>query len=360
MEVVEEITLHPNAMYSNDFSKVAAFNPDTKHYLTKDIFSCVVSLPPSLSSVEEGKKIEDSLKFVNYTLPTNDTIHVNDYIVKMESINFAPSHKEYIKHEHDAGIGVNLSVTDPKADTTYYVEAALGMEGALMYTYPATIETVTNREHFAFQEGKTVFKFAVKGMADISADLLEKNNLTGADIAWLVPHQANLRIIDATAERMGLDKDKVMINIQRYGNTTAATIPLCLWEWQDQLNKDDLLVFAAFGGGFTWGATLVKWKWKVKGEKWKMVKGEKWKVKGGFLFHLFSFHYFHFSPFTFHFFSHSTSFLHPFGYFLLTSQSISTTPEPLFHYSWTTSEAPMNHSATTPVYSTGMNYSRLD
>ncbi|MCF1713926.1 ketoacyl-ACP synthase III [Flavihumibacter sp. RY-1] len=126
--------------------------------------------------------------------------------------------------------------------------------------YPATIETVTNREHFAFQEGKTVFKFAVKGMADISADLLEKNNLTGADIAWLVPHQANLRIIDATAERMGLDKDKVMINIQRYGNTTAATIPLCLWEWQDQLKKDDLLVFAAFGGGFTWGATLVKWK----------------------------------------------------------------------------------------------------
>jgi 3-oxoacyl-[acyl-carrier-protein] synthase-3 len=126
--------------------------------------------------------------------------------------------------------------------------------------YPASIETVTNREHYAFQEGKTVFKFAVKGMADISADLLEKNNLTGADIAWLVPHQANLRIIDATAERMGLDKEKVMINIQRYGNTTAATIPLCLWEWQDKLKKDDLLVFAAFGGGFTWGATLVKWK----------------------------------------------------------------------------------------------------
>ena len=126
--------------------------------------------------------------------------------------------------------------------------------------YPASIETVTNREHYAFQEGKTVFKFAVKGMADISADLLEKNNLTGSDIAWLVPHQANLRIIDATAERMGLDKEKVMINIQRFGNTTAATIPLCLWEWQDKLKKDDLLVFAAFGGGFTWGATLVKWK----------------------------------------------------------------------------------------------------
>jgi 3-oxoacyl-[acyl-carrier-protein] synthase-3 len=124
---------------------------------------------------------------------------------------------------------------------------------------PATIETVMAKEHYAFQEGKTVFKFAVKGMADVSAELLEKNNLTGDDIAWLVPHQANLRIIDATADRMGISKEKVMINIQRYGNTTAATIPLCLWEWESQLKKGDNLVFAAFGGGFTWGATLVKW-----------------------------------------------------------------------------------------------------
>lgn len=124
---------------------------------------------------------------------------------------------------------------------------------------PASIDTVTNREHYAFQEGKTVFKFAVKGMADVSADLLERNNLTGADIAWLVPHQANLRIIDATAERMGLPKEKVMVNIQRYGNTTAATIPLCLWEWESQLKKGDNLVLAAFGGGFTWGATWIKW-----------------------------------------------------------------------------------------------------
>lgn len=124
---------------------------------------------------------------------------------------------------------------------------------------PASIETVTAKEHFVYQEGKTVFKYAVTGMADVSAELLEKNNLTGKDIAWLVPHQANLRIIDATAERIGLSKDKVMINIERYGNTTAATIPLCLWEWQDKLHKGDNLVLAAFGGGFTWGACLVKW-----------------------------------------------------------------------------------------------------
>ncbi len=124
---------------------------------------------------------------------------------------------------------------------------------------PASIETVMAKEHYAYQEGPAVFKFAVKGMADVSAELLERNNLTGDDIAWLVPHQANLRIIDATANRMGLPKEKVMINIQKYGNTTAATIPLCLWEWESQLKKGDNLVFAAFGGGFTWGATLVKW-----------------------------------------------------------------------------------------------------
>jgi 3-oxoacyl-(acyl-carrier-protein) synthase III len=124
---------------------------------------------------------------------------------------------------------------------------------------PATAETVAAKEHFIYQEGQAVFKFAVKGMADISAELLEKNNLTGEDIAWLVPHQANKRIIDATADRMGLSHDKVMLNIQRYGNTTAGTIPLCLWDWESQLKKGDNLVLAAFGGGFTWGATLVKW-----------------------------------------------------------------------------------------------------
>jgi 3-oxoacyl-[acyl-carrier-protein] synthase III len=124
---------------------------------------------------------------------------------------------------------------------------------------PASNETVANNEHYAYQEGQAVFKFAVKGMADVSAELLERNQLTGDDIAWLVPHQANKRIIDATADRMGLSHEKVMLNIQRYGNTTAATIPLCLWEWEKQLNKGDNIVLAAFGGGFTWGATLVKW-----------------------------------------------------------------------------------------------------
>lgn len=124
---------------------------------------------------------------------------------------------------------------------------------------PATHETVDAREHYIYQEGQAVFKFAVKGMADISAEILEKNNLTGNDVAWLVPHQANKRIIDATAKRMGLDESKVMINIDRYGNTTNGTIPLCLWEWESKLKKGDNIIIAAFGGGFTWGSIYLKW-----------------------------------------------------------------------------------------------------
>jgi len=124
---------------------------------------------------------------------------------------------------------------------------------------PATIETVERKEHFVYQEGKTVFKFAVSNMAEVSAEIMERNDLTGDDVDWLVPHQANLRIIDATAKRMGVDSSKVMINIQKYGNTTNGTIPLCLWEWENKLRKGDNIVLAAFGGGFTWGAVYLKW-----------------------------------------------------------------------------------------------------
>ncbi len=124
---------------------------------------------------------------------------------------------------------------------------------------PPSHETVDAREHYIYQEGQPVFKFAVTRMADVSAEIMERNNLAPADIAYLVPHQANLRIIDATARRMGVGKEKVMINIDRYGNTTDATIPLCLWEWESKLKKGDNLILAAFGGGFTWGSIWVKW-----------------------------------------------------------------------------------------------------
>ncbi|MFN1834053.1 beta-ketoacyl-ACP synthase III [Balneola sp. MJW-20] len=124
---------------------------------------------------------------------------------------------------------------------------------------PATAETVANKDHFIKQDGKAVFKKATMGMADVSLEIMEKNDLDPEDVAWLVPHQANLRIIDATARRMGLSNEKVMININKYGNTTAATIPLCLYDWKDQLNKGDNIILSAFGGGFTWGAIYLKW-----------------------------------------------------------------------------------------------------
>jgi 3-oxoacyl-[acyl-carrier-protein] synthase-3 len=126
---------------------------------------------------------------------------------------------------------------------------------------PASHATVDAKEHFVFQDGQPVFKAAVVSMADVSAEIMEKNGLTADDVAYLVPHQANLRIIDATARRMGVGPDKVMVNIERYGNTTSGTIPLCLWEWEKKLKKGDNLILAAFGGGFTWGAVWVKWSY---------------------------------------------------------------------------------------------------
>lgn len=129
---------------------------------------------------------------------------------------------------------------------------------------PCSHETIDAREHYVYQEGQSVFKFAVTNMADVAVRIMEKNNLRADDIAWLVPHQANLRIIDATGRRMGLPNEKVMINIEKYGNTTAATIPLCIWEFESKLKKGDNLILAAFGGGFTWGSVWIKWAYDPK------------------------------------------------------------------------------------------------
>jgi 3-oxoacyl-[acyl-carrier-protein] synthase III len=124
---------------------------------------------------------------------------------------------------------------------------------------PPTHATVDADRHFVHQEGQAVYKFAVTGMADVSADIMERNNLTGEDVTWLVPHQANKRIIDATAERVGVPQEKIMMNIERYGNTTGGTIPLLLWDYEKQLKKGDNLIISAFGGGFTWGSVWLKW-----------------------------------------------------------------------------------------------------
>ena len=168
----------------------------------------------------------------------------------------------------DAGSAILLEPSEDKSiglqDSLLKVDGsgkdALYMKGGGSL-YPPTIETVENKMHYLYQDGKAVFKVAVKGMADISYEIMEKNGLKSEDVAYLVPHQANLRIIDATAERMGISRDKVMINIDRYGNTTAATIPLCLTEYyrNGKLKKGDKIILAAFGAGFTWGSVYAVW-----------------------------------------------------------------------------------------------------
>lgn len=166
------------------------------------------------------------------------------------------------------GDGCGAVLLEPNAEDLGIQDSLLRSDGSgRVYLHqkaggslnPPSHETVDKRWHYAYQEGQTVFKFAVTNMANAAAEIMQRNNLTPENINWLVPHQANKRIIDATAQRMGLGDDKVMVNIQRYGNTTNATIPLCLWEWENKLKKGDNLVLAAFGGGFTWGATYIKW-----------------------------------------------------------------------------------------------------
>jgi 3-oxoacyl-[acyl-carrier-protein] synthase-3 len=171
------------------------------------------------------------------------------------------------------GDGAGALLMEPTTEELGIMDAIMQSDGSGMphlhqkaggSAKPASHETVDAREHFIYQEGQPVFKFAVTKMADVAVEIMEKNKLTSKDIAFLVPHQANLRIIEATARRMGLEKEKVMINIQRYGNTTSSTIPLCLWEWENQLKKGDNIVLAAFGGGFTWGSIYLKWAYDPK------------------------------------------------------------------------------------------------
>jgi len=166
------------------------------------------------------------------------------------------------------GDGCGCALLEPNTEGYGVIDSILKSDGAgVPYLHqkaggsvkPASHETVDAREHYAYQEGQAVFKFAVTNMADVAAEVMERNNLSSDDIAWLVPHQANKRIIDATANRTGVTADKVIVNIEKYGNTTNGTIPLCLWEWEDKFKKGDNLILAAFGGGFTWGSIYLKW-----------------------------------------------------------------------------------------------------
>ncbi|HMO34175.1 MAG TPA: beta-ketoacyl-ACP synthase III [Lacibacter sp.] len=213
-----------------------------------------------LFALTTGAMYIESGRYKNVVVVGADKMSaITDYTDRNTCILFGDAAAAVLLEPNTEGYGVLDSILRTDGTGRNFLHMKAG--GSLK---PASHETVEKREHFAYQEGQQVFKFAVKGMADVSAELIERNHLTADDIAWLVPHQANLRIIDATANRMGLPKEKVMINIGKYGNTTAATIPLCLWEWESQLKKGDNIVLAAFGGGFTWGATWVKWAYDTK------------------------------------------------------------------------------------------------
>lgn len=177
-----------------------------------------------------------------------------DYQDRTTCVIFGDGAGVVLLEPNEEGLGVlDFILKADGAGRNYLIQPAGGSAN------PPTHQTIEDRLHYVKQEGKQVFKFAVTNMAEVSAEIMEKNNLSSDDVDWLVPHQANLRIIDATANRMGLPKEKVMINIQKYGNTTAGTLPLCLWDYESQLKKGDTLILSAFGGGFTWGAIYLKW-----------------------------------------------------------------------------------------------------
>jgi 3-oxoacyl-[acyl-carrier-protein] synthase III len=264
LEILKKTGLAPEAI---DCLIVATVTPDMVFPATANIvcdkigaknawgFDVSAACSGFLYALTTGTALIESGRYKNVVVVGADKMSaIIDYTDRATCIIFGDGAGAVLLQPNTDGYGVQDSILKSDGSGKEFLHMKAG--GSVK---PATMETVMAKEHYAYQEGQTVFKFAVKGMADVSAELLERNQLTGDDIAWLVPHQANLRIIDATANRMGLDKEKVMINIGKYGNTTAGTLPLCLWDYESQLKKGDLIVLAAFGGGFTWGATLVKW-----------------------------------------------------------------------------------------------------
>ncbi len=213
-----------------------------------------------LFALATGSKFVESGQYKKVVVVGADKMSaIVNYKDRSTCIIFGDGGGAVLLEPNTEGLGIIDSILKSDGSGRHYLHQKAG--GSVK---PATHATVDAMEHYAYQEGQTVFKFAVKGMADVSAEIMEKNNLKADDVAWLVPHQANKRIIDATANRMGLSMDKVMVNIQKYGNTTNGTLPLCLWEWEDQLKKGDNIILSAFGGGFTWGSIYLKWAYNAK------------------------------------------------------------------------------------------------
>jgi 3-oxoacyl-[acyl-carrier-protein] synthase-3 len=208
-----------------------------------------------LFGLETGSKFIESGKYKKVIVIGGDKMSaILDYTDRNTCIIFGDGTGAVLLEPNEEGLGIIDSILKTDGSGREFLHQKAG--GSLR---PPTIETVTAREHFVYQEGKTVFKFAVTNMAEVSAEIMERNNLTADDVDYLVAHQANKRIIDATAARMGVGPEKVLMNIERYGNTTNGTLPLLLWDYEKILKKGDNLILSTFGGGFTWGSIYLKW-----------------------------------------------------------------------------------------------------
>ena len=208
-----------------------------------------------LYALETGARFIESGKYTKVLVIGADKMSaIIDYTDRNTCIIFGDGAGCVLLEPNSEGFGILDSKLHSDGSGREFLQQPAG--GSLL---PPSVETVEAKKHYVYQEGKTVFKFAVTNMADVSYEVMNRNGLTSETVDWLVPHQANLRIIDATAERMGLDKSKVLINIQKYGNTTAGTLPLCLYDFESRFKKGDNLILSTFGGGFTWGAIYLKW-----------------------------------------------------------------------------------------------------
>jgi len=218
-------------------------------------FDLIAACSSFLFGISTAAKYIESGRYKKVLLIGADKMSsIIDYEDRATCIIFGDGGGAVLFEPNTEGLGVQDEILHTDGSGRPHLKIDAG--GSIL---PASAETVANKQHFVFQDGKTVFKFAVSKMADVSEKIMKRNGLAGEDISWLVPHQANKRIIDATSKRMNLPEEKVMVNIHKYGNTTSATLPLCLNDYEKQLKKGDNLIFAAFGGGFTWGSVYVKW-----------------------------------------------------------------------------------------------------
>ena len=258
----EEIDLLICATTTPDMVFPATANLITEEIGAKNAFGYDIQAACSgfIFALATGAQFIETGKYKKVVIVGGDKMSsIIDYTDRATCIIFGDGAGAVMLEPNTEGYGVIDSILKADGSGAAYLHQKAGGSRK-----PATVETVLAKEHFVYQEGTTVFKFAVKGMADVSAEIMERNNLTADDVAWLVPHQANKRIIDATAQRMNVGPEKVMLNIQKYGNTTSGTIPLCLWDYENQLHKGDNIIISAFGGGFTWGALYVKWAYDSK------------------------------------------------------------------------------------------------